>query len=137
MGPGLWPGARPAAGEALTPEMVRLLTELGFAAAGRGLFDEAETIFQGLAAVRPDSAFPYIGLALTRLNAGQPDEAARVLEQEGLARCPGDIEIRVFLGLALRLARRGSESDKLLRAVLDEAADHDAARLARALLGAA
>ncbi|MFC4160052.1 tetratricopeptide repeat protein [Chitinimonas lacunae] len=132
MGP--WPGAA-AVGEPLSSDTIRLLTEIGFAAAGRGLMAEAETIFSGLALLRPEAAFPYIGLAITRLNAGQPDEAVRVLERDGLSRCPGNIEIRVFLGLALRLARRGSESDKILLAVLAEAADHDAARLARALLG--
>ena len=92
--------------DGVTSAQVRTLTEVGMIAAGRGLPAEALAIFESLQVLRPSRPFPYIGLALTHLHAGRAEEAVRVIEREGLAACPGDPDLRAFLGLALRLAQR-------------------------------
>lgn len=120
--------------DGITPEQVRTLTEVGMMAAGHGYTAEATAIFESLRVLRPQRPFAYVGLAVTSLNSGKPEEAVRVLEREGLVACPGDGEIRAFLGLALRLAQRPAEAQRVLEALLAEQPEADGARLARALL---
>jgi len=120
--------------DGLTSSQVRTLTEIGMIAAGHGLATEAATIFEALQVLRPRRAFPYIGLALTSLNSGRPDEAVRVLERDGLAACPGDPDLRAFLGLALKLAQRPAESVRVLEALVRDLPEAETARFARSLL---
>jgi tetratricopeptide (TPR) repeat protein len=117
---------------ALDADDLRLLLEIGYVAAGNGYFQEAEAIFRGVAAKRPESTAPSIGRAIAALNRGSAAEAAAILETER-TRCPQDDLLRAFLGLALKSAGRTAESVALLNAVLDSA-DPTAANLARALL---
>jgi Flp pilus assembly protein TadD len=120
--------------DGVTPEQVRTLTEIGMMAAGYGYTAEAITIFESLRVLRPQRPFAYVGLAVASLNSGKPEEAVRVLEREGLAACPGDGDIRAFLGLALQLAQRPSDARRVLEALLAEQPEGEAARMARALL---
>lgn len=99
--------------ELLSSDEIRLLSALGFMAARAGHVVPAVRIFEGLALLRKDKAFPYIGLALAMICVGAYGDAVRVLEERGLAACPGDVEINAYLGLALRLAGRFSEADAL------------------------
>ena len=122
--------------DGLTSAQVRTLTEIGMMAAGHGLAAEAITLFQGLQVLRPQRAFPYIGLAVASLNSGHPEEAVRVLEREGLEACPGDPDLRAFLGLALKLAQRPAESLRVLEALVRDFPEGDSARFARSLLAA-
>jgi len=120
--------------DGLTPEQVRTLTEIGMMAAGHGYTAEATAIFESLRVLRPNRPFAYVGLAVTSMNSGKPDEAVRVLESEGLAACPGDGDIRAFLGLALTLSQRSAEARRVLEALLAEQPEAESARMARALL---
>jgi predicted Zn-dependent protease len=122
--------------EVLAADEIRLLAEIGFMACGAGHARAARNLFEGLRVLRPRHAFPYIGLALARLGAGAYDEAVRILRDEGLAANPGNDEIQVFLGLALNMAKRPSESARVLEEVLKKAVDESPeVILARRLLG--
>ena len=113
---------------------VRLLMEIGYIAAGYGLVKEAEAIFAAVKASRPDSELPLVGLAVTRLNAGQNDEAIRLLRDEAL-KINADSDIaRAFLGLALKQAGLASESRAFLQTVVDNRRDMTAVALAEQLL---
>ena len=120
--------------DGLTSAQVRTLTEIGMLAAGHGLAAEAATIFEALQVLRPQRSFPYIGLALASLNSGHPEEAVRILERDGLAACPGDPDLRAFLGLALKLAQRPAESLRVLEALVRDMPDAQSSRFARSLL---
>jgi predicted Zn-dependent protease len=114
-------------------ETVRLLTEIGFMAMSRGKQREAEAIFAGVQAVRPKSETPAIGLALTRIGARKLDEAIRILRDDALARNPDSAEAKCYLGMALKLAGRASEADKVLREAAGAATGETKAR-AKSLL---
>lgn len=123
---------------ALTTEEIRLLAEIGFLACGAGHTRAARLLFEGLRNLRPTQPFAYIGLALSRLEAGENEEAIRILREEGLRNNPDNDEVKVFLGLALATARRASESQRVLSEVADPAkGDVPEARFARRLLGKA
>jgi len=113
----------------------RFLTEIGMLAAGRGDVTHADTIFNALRRLRPDRAYPLVGLAVARLNSGRAAEAARLLQDADLADPQERAVARAWCGLALQLAGRGAES----RRALAEAAalPGDGGVLARQMLGLA
>jgi predicted Zn-dependent protease len=113
-------------------DSLRRLLEIGYVAAGNGYFAEAETIFRGVAAMRPGSSAPAIGRAVAALNRGMASEAVRLLETER-QRSPQDALVQAFLGLALRGAGRNAESTAALAALTDSD-EPAAAAMAKALL---
>jgi predicted Zn-dependent protease len=116
----------------ISAESLRRLLEIGYVAAGNGRFSDAETIFRGVAAVRPGSSAPVIGRAVAALNRGAASEAVVLLEAER-NRSPDDAMVQAFLGLALQSAGRNAEGAATLAAVM-ESADPLAATMARSLL---
>lgn len=127
----------------LTAEEIRLLTALGFVAAGRGDVGRAERVFKGLRAVRPTRAFPYIGLAMAYMNVRRVDDALQVFNEAAQALGIPDtedstlkderVELRAFRGLVLQLAGRHHESQLDLHASV--AGQGPGATLARRMLG--
>lgn len=99
----------------LSVDEIRLLSALGFMAARSGHVVPAIRIFEGLAVLRKDKAFPYVGLALAMICVGAYGDAANVLRERGMVACPDDPEILAYLGLALQLAGRTSEAALLTR----------------------
>ena len=119
----------------LDKDDARLLAEIGMMAAGRGDFVHAEAIFEGLRLLRPDRAYPLIGLAVARLNTGRAAEAAQLLESVVFNEPEEHALIQGWRGFALQLAGRRAESQR----VLCKAAtlSGDGAHLAREMLGLA
>jgi len=112
----------------------RLLTEVGMLVAGAGDVTRADAIFGALRPLRPGRAYPLVGLAVARMNAGRAAEAARLLEDDAaLDNDEERAQARAWRGLALQLAGSGQASRRLLQATAD--LPGDGARLARRLLG--
>lgn len=111
----------------LGTEDVRLLVDIGFMALSAGLDREAETIFEGVKAARPDQEAGPLGLAMVRMARGELDEAVATLR----ALPPSDAAL-TYLGLAL--ARRGdkAEAREMLEGVVRTAPDTPFASLAMA-----
>jgi predicted Zn-dependent protease len=113
---------------------LQLLMELGLLAGGYGYVREAETIFEGLKAVRPQSEYPLIGWAIVKMSNNQIDESTRVLEKEALKVNPGSDLARGYLGLALMLAGRAEQSIPILEEVVNNNKDEAAVNLAKGVL---
>ncbi|WP_255568715.1 hypothetical protein [Comamonas sp. NLF-1-9] len=119
---------------------IRLLTEIGFLAAGRGELARAEAIFGALALLRPERAFAHVGIALALINRGRPGEAAARTERVHLPAGPERELLAAVRALALQLDRRNAEATRLLQSVVRPHANarepaSDGVRLARRLLG--
>ncbi len=84
----------------LTAKDIRLLAAIGFVSARSGLAEQSRKIFEGLSIARPESTFPYIGLALTNLCIGTPETAVDILKERGLKAVPNDPELRTWLAIA-------------------------------------
>ncbi len=114
---------------------VKVLMEAGYMAAGAGMAKEAATIFAGVQAIRPESEYPVIGLAVTLMSAGEHQDAVDLLTQKALMLNPDSCLTKSFLGLALRLAGRSNEARAQLEEVLSNCGDEPAATsMAQALL---
>jgi len=59
-----------AAQELLDTQQAQLLMSIGFVATGSGRHSQAEVIFHGLATARPESALPWLGLAVVQMKPG-------------------------------------------------------------------
>jgi len=110
-----------------------MLAEVGMLAAGRGDLKRAETIFGGLRLLRPDRAYPLVGLAVARMNAGHAGDAAQLLEPIRLAEPEEQALVQAWRGFALQLAGRSAESQRVLSVAA--ASSGEGAVLARQLLG--
>jgi len=124
----------------LDGEEIRLLTELGFVAAGAAQIRRAEEIFRALVLLRPQRAFPYVGWALAHLNVGQAQEAVSVLDRAraalGTAQDNAElVDVETFRGLALQFASRSAESRRALEWAADRQGLSSTGRFARRLLG--
>lgn len=119
------------------PADIQLLTQVGFLAAGRGNAPQAVRIFDGLALLRPQRAFAFVGLACALMNAGRAAEAVQRLQAVHLPDGPEADMLHTFHALALQLAGRAAESSHLLRktARAQQQSPSEGARLAARLLG--
>ncbi|WP_323018738.1 hypothetical protein [Castellaniella sp.] len=119
----------------LEAEDARFLAEVGMLAASRGDLSRADRIFGFLRQVRPERAFPLVGLAVARLNAGRAEEAARLLQDVHLADLQEQAVVQSWCGLALQLAGHGAESRRMLSLAARQSGE--GAVLAQQMLGLA
>jgi hypothetical protein len=99
--------------EGMGSEQIRMLAAIGFMAARSGLIVPAVRIFEGLAVLRPNKAFPFVGLSLAHICVGSHAEAIQILIQRGLKVCPDDPELVAYLAVALQLAGRTAEAQQI------------------------
>ncbi|WP_181705344.1 tetratricopeptide repeat protein [Chthonobacter rhizosphaerae] len=123
------PSGSRALTDLLDGEDLRLLADIGFIAATRGLHGQAGAIFAALQALRPDTEAPSIGLALTDLAAGRPQDAL-----DRLARGPRTPAVLVFQGIAAVRCGRRRDAVALFGRLIADHPDQPAADLARAVL---
>ncbi len=109
---------------------VRALVDVGFIALSAGLTDQADTIFDGVAAARPDAEAAAIGRGLVRL--ARQDFAGAV---EILRSAPPTDAVQTFLGLAYGRLGMKDEARQTLDDVINSPAPSIHADLARHFRG--
>ena len=118
---GDWPRAEPDLRHALTlsPEEPIVLNYLGYSLLDRGFkIDEAQSLIEAAAKLRPDDGFITDSLGWAYYRTGQFERAAAVLERAALAE-PGDPAINDHLGDANWRIGRQIEARFRWRAALD------------------
>jgi hypothetical protein len=115
-------------------ELLQLLMEAGYLAGGYGYFKESRRIFDGIAAVRPDSELPFIGMAVSSMNAGNNHEAIKILWEKALKTNPESDLAKSFLGLSLKLSGLNNESQTILQEVIDSRKNEVAVKMAQSLM---
>lgn len=115
-----------------TTEQVQRLMETALVAAGAGLQDNAEDIFTGIQAVRPESELPAVGRAFGLMSAGRLPDSVLLLEQTA-SRHPDSELALSFLGAALKLSGRNQAAQDVLRRVAGAGTNAAAVNLAAAM----
>lgn len=115
-------------------EMVQLLMDIGYVATGRGFQSQANDIFNGIIAARPNSELPLIGLAVNNLNFGNFIEAAKILSERALVINPYNGTAKCFLAMAVRSLGGKAEAQQLLEEVANNNTDTVSQELAKGLL---
>ena len=112
---------------------VQRLMEVGFVAVGNGLLVDAETIFFGVQAVRPDSELPLIGRAFLLMNSKLFGDAIQLLRLAVEKNPDSDFAVS-FLGAALKMSGHNHAGNEVLQQVLDEGNHVEAVNFAQALM---
>jgi len=117
-------------------ETLRQCADLGFAACRwPALKAFSEAIFAGVKAEAPDSSAWIIGQAMVRsVGQGDAEAGCQLMRDQGISRDSGDLLARAFLGLFLAMAKRAHEAEQVVRAVIEDGGDAEAASLAQAVL---
>lgn len=115
-------------------ELVRLLMRTGYLAAWNGFYKEAVSIFDGVAAVRPESEQPYIGGATVALLSGDAQLAATIVDR-ALVDHPDHPMLLAHKGCILRVLNHEEAGQALLQQVIDSAKDENAVQLASNVIG--
>ncbi|MDR3144624.1 MAG: hypothetical protein LBT64_03980 [Puniceicoccales bacterium] len=114
-------------------ELVQLLMELGYVAVGRGLQLQAQAIFDGLAAARPNSEIPLIGLAVCKINFGDFLGASKILAEQALRINPDSGMAKCFLAMAIKEIGGKREAEELIGQVIETCEEPAAKKLAESL----
>jgi tetratricopeptide (TPR) repeat protein len=114
--------------------LLQILTEVGYMAAGCGWRQQAESIFNGIIAVRPESEFPWISYAIAKISVGQLSEAFEMLTKRALVLNPRNDLAKAFLGLILSRVGSHKISEHFLHQVVDENQTPEAVQLAKEVL---
>ena len=118
----------------VSTEVVQTLMEVGYVAVGRGLRSHAEAIFRGVAAARPGSDLPLVGLGVCRLNFGDYKGASEVLMKEALKINPDSGLAKAFLAIVLKEMNMKAEAETLMETVKSTSTDPAAVNLATSYL---
>lgn len=102
-------------------DFVKKLARTGGLAIFSGLPGNAQTILEGVRAIRPDNLSASIGLAIARVNANRLDDAIVILRDWVLKVEPENLTAKCFLGLALKHSGQNRDGDRLLREVIEKA----------------
>jgi hypothetical protein len=129
-------GKKPATDrfECIPSDLLQILAEAGYLAAGCGWQQRVETIFAGIIAVRPESEFPWIGYAIAKISMGQLSEAFEILTKRALVINPGSDLAKAFLGLILGRVGSHKISEHLLDQIVDANQTPEAVQLAKEIL---
>lgn len=111
--------------ELLKQDDLKLLTDIGFIAASRGMKDHAVAIFDAVKTIRPEGEAGYLGLGMVDILNGNPASAVETLKA-----APHSDAVNTFLGIALVQAAEVRQGQRILQSVIDSDADTPFARIA-------
>lgn len=120
--------------KAVPTELIQLLLDIGYVATSLGKLRQAEEIFEGLIAARPESELPLVGYAFSKMTFGAYTEASKLLMERAMKLNPNSGFVQVFYGFLLHLTKRYAESKILLERVISEQQDPDMVNLAKEIL---
>lgn len=101
----------------VSTELLQLLSEVGYMACFRGDSDRAQLIMNGVDAVGREQAPIKMGLAITKIYAGDLDNAISILRHDVLSNEPDHMSAKCFLGIALNLKGDQNEANTLFEEV--------------------
>jgi hypothetical protein len=114
-------------------EVLQLLMQVGYVACGHGAPSLAKVIFEGIAAVRPNSELPLIGLAFAYIHMGKLVAACDILVNQATPINPDNQIIKAVAAMIFRISGEFKASDMLLDEVIADGTDFQALELARQL----
>ncbi|MDR1456744.1 MAG: hypothetical protein LBI34_01655 [Puniceicoccales bacterium] len=114
-------------------EVLQLLMQVGYVACGHGFPSLAKVIFEGIAAVRPNSELPLIGLAFSYIHIGKLTSACDILVNQAARINPNNQTIKAVAAMIFRISGEFKASDTLLDEVIADGTDPQAMEFARQL----
>ncbi|MDR2030408.1 MAG: hypothetical protein LBP65_03015 [Puniceicoccales bacterium] len=120
----------PSAFVSLRAEWLQTLMQLGYVACGQGKPSMARKIFEGIAAVRPNSELPLIGLSMALINQGKLSDALELLVKKAMPLNPNSQIVKVMCVMIYRMTGAFAESELLIDEVVQDGTDPEATAFA-------
>lgn len=99
-------------------EIVRKIHEIGFYAAEEGDVATALRIFEGMRAVRPDSVYPDIGIAMTLMLTGKSQEAQQLLLKKKAEHPLHEDEIDAMIAFSFDFEQKKDEAKTIFEQIM-------------------
>jgi hypothetical protein len=123
----------PAEFAEVSSEVLQHLMQVGYMACGHGAPSLAVAIFKGIAAVRPNSELPLIGLAFACIHMGKLTAACDILVNQATPINPDNQTIKALAAMIFRMSGEFKASDTLLDEVIADGTDPRAVEFAQQL----
>ncbi|MDR3317105.1 MAG: hypothetical protein LBS68_03520 [Puniceicoccales bacterium] len=114
-------------------EWLQLLMQIGYVACGQGKPTAAVSIFEAIAAVRPNSELPLIGLAVSLVNLGKLTAACDVLVERSAKINPNNQLAKTVAAMIFRMVKEFQASDILIDEIIADGTDPEAVNFAKNL----
>lgn len=101
----------------ITTELLQLLSEVGYMACFKGDNERAQVIMDGVSAVGREQSPIKMGVAITKIYAGDLDQAISILRDDILVSEPEHMSAKCFLGIALNLKGEKDQATRLFQDV--------------------
>ena len=117
-------------------ELARDCASLGFIASQWPILREFGLgIFRAIRHANPESPVWIIGMCMIYIQADKdPAKARSYMLEKGVTLDKGDLMARAFLGLFSIMAKHTNEAENILRRVIEEGTDAEAAKFAESIL---
>jgi predicted Zn-dependent protease len=112
---------------------LRVMLEVGFLLRESNRFDDAKSLFNGVAELIPDSDIPRVGLGTVELQRGN-FELAQIACEDALRVKPNSLYARVHRAESLLFQKKRSEAEVELNLIIASDANSPHSRTAQALL---
>lgn len=99
-------------------ELLQLLSEVGYLACFKGDNTRSQVIMDGVEAMGGEQTPVKMGVAITKVYAGDYEQAISILRDQILVREPGHMSAKCFLGIALSQTGQPDEARTLFEEVI-------------------
>ncbi len=100
-----------------TTEMLQLMSEVGYLACFKGDSERSQIIMEGVDSIAKEQSSIKMGVAVAKMYAGDMDGAVSIFRDQVLAKEPGHMSAKCFLGIALNLSGEQDEAKILFEEV--------------------
>ncbi|MDR0677988.1 MAG: hypothetical protein LBF44_00445 [Holosporaceae bacterium] len=114
--------------------MLRLLANVGYVATGSGKKKNAEAIFGGLIAARPQNELLYVAYAFMQMVFGEYTEASKLLIEKALKINPENEIVKTFYGMLLYQVGQRGKGYIILNQLKENGKNADAVALAESII---
>jgi predicted Zn-dependent protease len=115
-------------------ELLQVMSEVGYLACFKGDVERSQVIMDGVNAIGVEQTPIKMGVAISKVYAGQYDQAIDILRDQILVREPEHMSAKCFLGIALSQKGQKAEAKELLEDVIQRG-NQDESAIAAAYLG--
>ncbi len=109
----------------ISTEMIQLLSQVGYLACFNGDVDKGQLIMDSVEANCGGQSAALVGVAISRIYAGQYEDAIRILKENVLTDEPENMTAKCFLGMALSESGDVDEAIALFNDIIEHGGEDD------------
>ncbi len=109
----------------ISTEMIQLLSQVGYLACFNGDVDKGQLIMDSVEANCNGQSAALVGVAISRIYAGQYEDAIRILKENVLTVEPDNMSAKCFLGMALSESGDIDEAIVLFNDIIQNGGEDD------------